>query len=142
MTRADGSRAWTRRASRALLLAGVVLVAALVLPSLPRAQQLVFRLGDDHGQVRRIDATWRRAGEREPFGGVTLRFSQAAPRSVRHALKVPDGDYVLAIDVEHAETSRSGRGTLPGAATASNEHYVRRVHLDGGETTIALVDDR
>ncbi len=139
MTGAEGSRAWKRRISRALMLAGLVVVAIVVLPSLPHAQQIVFRLGDDHDDVRRIDATWTRAGEREPLGGVTLRFTPPAPRSVHHDLSVPDGDYVLAIDVEHVETSRAGQGTLPGAATA---HYVRRVRLHGGETTVALESHR
>lgn len=148
MTAADGDRAWKRRLSRAILLLGVGAAAAIALPSIPRSQEMVFQLGTDRSDVRRIDASWTRAGEREPFGGVTLRFAGTAPRAVRHSLSVPDGEYVLAIDVERAETSQPPRGTLdpgvaaPDPARLSSTHYVRRIHLQGGETTIALEQDR
>ncbi|MEB2312955.1 MAG: hypothetical protein OZ921_07170 [Sorangiineae bacterium] len=134
-----------RRSARFVLLGGIAAVLAVALPAVPRDQALLLKLDDAHADVRRIDATWTRAGDHEPIGGVTLRFASPAPRLVRHPLSAPNGEYLLTIDVERAETSRPPQGTLPRdadapATSASRTHFERRVRLAGEPATVLLDD--
>lgn len=130
---------WRRHVPRLLLVVGVAIAAAIVAPSLPHDQTLVFRLGEGVQPVRKLSATWTRAGQDEPAGGVTLRFADHAPASVRHKLRLRNGSYLLTIDLERAapQTTSPGRATLGGKHTAQI-HYLRRVDLEGGETVVVL----
>lgn len=127
---------WRQRVPRLLLLAGLLIAAMLFLPSLPRRQTLVFRLKDAE-TVRRLDATWTRAGESQPRGGLTLNFPNGAEHLVERRVSAPNGHYTLSVRLERQTRTPSG-------ATLGQIHtsYIRRVSLDGGETIIALEDDQ
>lgn len=127
---------WRQRVPRWLLLAGLLIAAALLLPSLPHKQTLVFRLTNAHS-VRRLDATWTRAGESRPRGGLTLNFPNGADHLVERRVSAPNGRYTVSVRVERQTSAPSG-ATLGQIRTS----YIRRVSLDGGETVIALEDDR
>ena len=88
---------WRRHVPRVVLLIGLAVAALELGPTLPHDQTLVFRLASGLQPVKRLEATWTRYGADEPTGGVTLRFPDEAPSHVRHRLKVPNGEYVLAI---------------------------------------------
>jgi hypothetical protein len=130
------SPGWRQRVPRLLLAAGLLVAAAEFLPSMPREQTLVFRLADAQS-VRRLDAAWTRAGESQPRGGVTLRFPSGANREVERRVSAPNGRYVVSVSVERQTSAPSG-ATLG----RTRKSYVRRVCLAGGETIIALEDDR
>ncbi|HMJ10409.1 MAG TPA: hypothetical protein VK524_03330 [Polyangiaceae bacterium] len=143
---------WRARLARLLLFGGVAVAVVSLLPSVPREQILLFRL-QERELVRELRATWSVPG-REPEGGVTLHFSEAAPHTVRHSVSLPNGSYVLDVRVERAESPSGSRAHTPGFDSVAGQGpsrvgselrqepptttYVRRVSLEGGETVIRL----
>lgn len=117
---------WRRFAPRALLLLGLGIAASLLLPSLPQEQVVVFRVGGAL-PLRRLTVSYTRQGEAEPRGGATLSYATAPP-SVRHTVSLPNGGYVVAVDVVRGQPDGGVRETS----------YVRRVNLEGGETVLPL----
>ncbi len=113
------------RASHCSLASGSTL--ALLAPVVPREQEVVFQLGDH--DVKRIAASFTPDGEREASTGVTLSFDCGAPPRVRHKLSLPNGRYVVAVEVERR-----------GDDGSKTESYVRRVDLRGEETIVAVQD--
>jgi hypothetical protein len=107
---------------RALLLLGAGLVAALLAPAIPRDQTVIFRLAED--DVKSLSATFTRRGDDEPLSGVTLAFDAHAPRDVTHRVALPNGEYVLTIDVGLER------------ASAAQTSMMRQVILQGGVTTV------
>ncbi len=83
-----------RRAARLLLLVGAVAVGALLLRSAPRDVTLVYDLSRTPG-VTRIEVDIRRGGQEVRHS--ELRFPGGAPAQVRHPVRLPDGDYQLAL---------------------------------------------
>jgi hypothetical protein len=119
-----GPPAWRRLLARALVVGGVALIVALFAPALPREQVFVLRVGPG---ARRIEASFTREGERVPVNTVKLAFPTSAPSRVRHVLSLPNGRYVVRVEVDR------------GAADSHKEtSYVRRVTLSGGETELPL----
>jgi len=112
-----------RHGPLALLVLGGGLVAALLAPAIPEDQTVIFRLRED--DVRSLSATFTRRGDDEPLGGVTLAFDGHAPRDVTHRVALPNGEYVLTIDVGRDE------GT-----SAAQTSMMRQVILQGGVTTV------
>jgi hypothetical protein len=152
----DAARPWRTRLARLLLLAGVAFALVRVLPSVPHEQILLFRF-DGIGAVSRLSATWTVPGRSEPEGGVTLHFPASSSRTVRHAISLPNGPYVLDISVERNEdkTSPAPPRPLPDTRDSvaaeghsevgthlpdelSQTRFIRRVNLAGGETVIRL----
>ncbi|HWZ89437.1 MAG TPA: hypothetical protein VNW92_11325 [Polyangiaceae bacterium] len=140
----------TRRiATRAVVVFGAVWLGALITRSLPHDQILVFPVGSTFPNATRFSASWRQAGDSEPRGGVTLSFSTPPPLQIRQHADVPNGNYLVSIEVvvpgasraqqvlpearenpQNAEVSRTGRGL--------QTNIERRVTLAGGETVVAL----
>jgi len=112
-----------RHAPRALLLLGVGVVAVVLAPAIPEDQTVIFRLAAD--DVKSLSATFTRRGDDEPLGGVTLAFDGHAPRDVTHRVALPNGEYVLTIDVGREERSPAAQTSL-----------MRQVILQGGVTTV------
>lgn len=136
----DQSRRSFRRRAAALILAlGIGVAAMPLLEHVPREQTLVFRL--DGEPIRRLEVSWTPRGGDEPAGGVTLTFAERAPRTVRQTVKLPNGEYQLAIEVERDATPR-GEGasdaTVDPSRRGEETSWVRRVILEGGETIIPL----
>ena len=119
-----GPPAWRRLLARGALLGGVVLVVALFSPALPREQVLLLRVGPG---VERIEASFTPEGDSVPVSAVKLAFPGAAPSRVRHVLSLPNGRYVIQVQVERGPTD-AHRETS----------YVRRVTLQGGEAELPL----
>jgi hypothetical protein len=124
-------RPWRGRLARILLVVGIALAATRLLPSVPRDQELVFRVADP-ASVRRIAASWTAVGQREPLGAVTLSFSAGPPARVHHRVSLPNGRYDIAIEI--------ARETDAGAL--SHTSSTRQVTLEGGETVIPVENER
>ncbi len=124
-----GKHNWRSLGARAALLIGLALAASLVFPKVPREQRVVFRLGGST-EVRELTASFTREGEHEAATGVRLSFPDRAPPSVRHTVSLPNGAYVVSVEL----VSRD-----PGGSTKETR-YVRRVNLEGGETVLPLED--
>jgi len=148
-------KTWRRRGARLMLIGAFAAALLSFLPAFPREQALIFRFDDDG--IRRLEATWTALGTSEPAGGVTIRFEAPIQRSFRHALLLPNGQYVFNIAVERKpdltplESIPKGsaeRLTVAGEApprvgsdlrhVPTETTYVRRVSLEGGETVIRL----
>jgi hypothetical protein len=128
---------WTRW----LLLAGVAVAAIPMLQAVPHEQRIVFLAPDGvEGLVKELDVTWTAVGHDEPLGGVLLRFPERARRRVEHRVSLPQGEYTLAIRAWH-ENCATGQPDLDTGGSPSEPKettHVRRVTLDGKETTIFL----
>jgi len=114
------------KGSTSLLLFGAVGVGAyfFLAPSLPKDQSVNVVLGDAAPNVNEVTLRYDSAkGDTDWSRQVTLRFdsSAGAPRVVHHEARLPDGEYVIAIEA---------RGAAGTAATAE-----RRVDLRGGSST-------
>jgi hypothetical protein len=107
-----------------------VLVAGLLV-NWPREQPLVFRLGPNRERITRIQAAWTRTTETEPAGGVTLEFPAPPPKEVRQRIRVPDGDYLVSVELTLRDPSGKPQETS----------WTGRVTLRGHETTLLVDDD-
>jgi len=151
-----------RIVTRAVVVIGVLWVGGLVMRSFPHDQLLVFPVGSAFPNARRFSASWKQAGEREARGGVTLTFTTAPPLQIRHHADLPNGDYLVSVEVvsdfeqaafgKSKPTAPDDRADLPensakkrqSAEVSPTERGVqtnieRRVTLGGGETLVALV---
>lgn len=119
-----GSSTTRRRVSRVLLAVGAAVIALHLFERAPRDQVLVFRIAPDQ-RVQQLSATWTPHGDVEPAGGVTLHFGDTSPARVRHALRAPNGDYLLTVRLNPRDV-------------AKQTTVVRRVTLQGGTTVVPL----
>ena len=140
----SGGGSWARRlATRAIVVLGAVLVGGQLMRAAPREQTLIFPVGSVFPNATRFAASWKQPGDDEPRGGVSLSFDHAPPLQIRQRTKLPNGDYIVTIDILQAD--RVGQPTRAGQAaeTAGSREGLqtnieRRVSLDGGEALIAL----
>jgi len=120
---------WRRRAAALVLLAGVALAMVTASRHARHDTALIFRFDPDLSVgVRQLSASWTPVGELEPAGGVTLNFSSGPGREVRHVLSVPQGDYVISLQISPSELENRMRETS----------LVRRVTLAGTDVVIPL----
>ena len=138
-----------------MLVLGAVLVGGQLMRTLPHEQTLIFPVGSQFPNATHFAASWKQLGESEPRGGFSLTFTQAPPLQIRERAKLPDGDYIVSIDIRHAGKSRAERptdtaeaakrptdalqaGETAGGREALQTNIERRVSLSGGEALIAL----
>jgi len=139
-----------------VVVLGAVFVGGQLMRAAPREQTLIFPVGSVFPNATRFAASWKQPGDEEPRGGVSLTFDQAPPLQIRQRAKLPDGDYIVTIDIlqsdrvgEHVpetDTADRARPTAgAGKTSASREglqtNIERRVSLAGGEALIALAVD-
>jgi hypothetical protein len=137
-------------ATRAVVVLGAVVVGGQLMRAAPREQILIFPVGSEFPNATRFAASWKQPGEVEPRGGVSLTFDQAPPLQIRQRAKLPDGDYIVTIDILHsnralerAPEAEKAEPTKPAAKTSVSREGLqtnieRRVSLVGGEVLIAL----
>jgi hypothetical protein len=113
---------------------GAVWIGGQLMRSLPHEQVLVFPVGSAFPNAVRFGASWKRLGDREPSGGVMLSFPSAPPLQTRERTSLPDGDYVVTINI--LESPQNGK-TMAGR-DGEQTNIERRVTLSGGETMVAL----
>ncbi|HEY0469892.1 MAG TPA: hypothetical protein VGC79_37155 [Polyangiaceae bacterium] len=135
-------------ATRAVVVLGAVLVGGQLMSAAPREQTLIFPVGSVFPNATRFAASWKQAGDQEPRGGVSLSFDHAPPLQIRQRAKLPNGDYIVTIDILQATRSGQERQERQEPASQDREtagsheglqtNIERRVSLDGGEALIAL----
>jgi hypothetical protein len=106
-----------RRLAVIFLLIGAIAVVATVDKDYPREQPIVFRLADT--RAARLTASFTKVGEAEPRTGFTLAVSDRAFRDVSHTIRVPNGDYIVTIEVRH-QTPKRATSVGAGAPTLTN----------------------
>jgi hypothetical protein len=121
------------RRKGALLVLGIgfALVLTTLQPDWPKDQPLIFRLPATHSGAGRLQASFTRVGAARALQGFTIELD-GSQRSVRHQPRLPDGDYLVTIEL----TSTHSSGRNPPAKMETTE--VRRVTLGGQETTIVI----
>ena len=115
------------RLSRGALIVGTAVVVAYLAPRWPRQQELIFDLGHLRGSVQRLEASYRRVDDAELAGGFTLDLPDRPPPTIRHALSLPNGEYLVMVSLG-----------LAGGATGTQTSSTHRVTLTGQETTLLL----
>jgi hypothetical protein len=145
---------WRVRLARALVLGGVALAAARLLPALPQEQQLMF-LAPEGSTIVALDLVWRAQGERAALGGTQLRPGEPTSR-LSHRLKVPNGQYELEItarlkstctnppcasDPLQADTERATTEPADGQRTDTHTLLLERtVDLQGDTAQLRLTE--
>ena len=81
-----------RRVARLLFALSLCTVAWQLLPSVPRQTELEFSLGSAHRRVVELRVGFERGGEE--LHGVSFGFPEGAPRTLRHSVSLPAGDYL------------------------------------------------
>ena len=138
-----------------MVVLGAVLVGGQLMRAVPREQTLIFPVGSVFPNATRFAASWKQPGDEEARGGVSLTFDQAPPLQIREHARLPDGDYIVTIDIlqaprqapreeEPEKASQQGRaqasqtGETSGSREGLQTNIERRVSLAGGEALIAL----
>lgn len=134
MTPTTGERSRQRRFGALLVLVIGIAVAVTVFgESAPQDQALVFRLPMRPGASATVlEAHFTPVGEREPIRGLTLTVSFPQPREVRQPVRLPDGDYIVAVQLTWEPVSG------PSAPVKMETISARRVTLNGHETLVVL----
>jgi hypothetical protein len=115
-----------RRVARVLFGLGLFAVAYQLLPNVPRHTELEFALGEGHERVVELRVAFERGGEE--LHGVRFGFPEGAPRTLRHSLRLPSGDYLVRIELRQ----RSGESIeLTRTLTTPAEGVVRFAVGDG-----------
>lgn len=111
----------------ALVLFGAVGAGAyfLLSPRFPKDQSVNVVLGDRAPSVTELTMRYSSDKDAELRRDVSFHFDKGkAPRVVHHEARLPDGDYVVSIEM---------RGVAGGEGDVWTKE--RRVHLEGGSTT-------
>ena len=109
--------------SGSLLLFGAVGAAAyfLLAPRFPKDQSVNVVLGDSAPDVTDLDVHYASTSSDAITRDLSLHFERGkAPRVVHHEARLPDGDYLVDVEVKSAHGAWSEE---------------RRVHLQGGSST-------
>ena len=136
-----------RLATRAVVVLGAVFVGGQLMRSVPHEQTLIFPVGSVFPNATRFAASWKQPGDQEPRGGVSLTFADSPPLQIRQHAKLPNGDYIVTIDIlqspahgepasERAHSGKTGETAVGREGLQTN--IERRVSLAGGEALIAL----
>jgi hypothetical protein len=129
-----GTAAWRRRAAVVFLAVGVALGASTLSRELPHEQTLIFHLDRSTPSAPfELRVSLTRVGESEAAAGMSINRDGNEAGDPRHTFRLPDGDYVVSIDLAW----RSGDA---GADTSKEGETSRleRVTLSGGETVVPL----
>ena len=114
------------------------LVAVTAAKDYPREQPIVFRLADRRAVT--LTATFTRVGEAEPNTGVTLSLPDRAFPDVNHTIRVPNGDYLVTVELRRPGEDEGKRAPSSDPAHASSEEtsVSRRVSLSGSEVVVPV----
>ena len=130
-----GEGAARRRYAFLFLVAGAALVAATVSKDYPREQPIVFRLADQRAAT--LIASFTKVGEAEASTGFTLTLGERALPDVNHTIRVPNGDYLVHVELRRPRQEKNAAGAggpeAPAAASLVETSVSRRVSLSGSE---------
>jgi hypothetical protein len=116
-----------------LLGVGVLFSSRLLNSTWPKEQTVVFRLPRQLAEVAtRLDASFTPVGDAAPARGLSLNLNPPGPRDVRQVVNLPDGEYIVALELTFPD--KSG----PSAPKKSETSRARRVTLTGQETLVVF----
>jgi hypothetical protein len=107
-----------RRLGVSFLVLGAVVVLATTAKDYPREQPIVFRLADT--RAASLTASFTKVGEAEARTGFTLAVPDRTFRDVSHTVRVPNGDYIVTVEVRRPNRTYPEAGVGAGAPTLTN----------------------
>jgi hypothetical protein len=110
-------QAHKQRIARVVGLAGVLIVASLLIRGSPRKVDVEFDLGPEHSEFVEIRVAYVQGGEE--LHGVSFSFPNGVPGSVQHSLQLPAGEFEVRTELrpEHGPSLASvGRLSAPSDA--------------------------
>jgi hypothetical protein len=126
-----------RRLAILFVLIGAVAAAATFDKDYPREQPVVFRLPDTRPAT--LTASFTKVGEAEASTGFTLNLPERALRDVNHKIRVPNGDYIVTIELRRPGPSAAAPDALPPPTRLPEETSVsERVILSGSEVVVSV----
>ena len=121
---------WRRRLGLAVLAAGAALVFATISRDAPREHSLVFRSDRSLEPGGRLSVGITRVGDAEASIGFTLELGPGNARSITHKVRLPSGDYIVAVALE-------GRDVATGRVEETSAE--ERVTLSGDEVVVPVL---
>jgi hypothetical protein len=115
-----------------VLAVGAATLLALFEPGFPRDQALIFRLPKNHTKPLELEVAFTPVGAARATQGFSIALSEAQRREIRHEVRLPNGDYLVTIELTSTHYSASN------APAKLETTEVRRVTLSGEETLIVL----
>jgi hypothetical protein len=116
-----------------LLGIGLLLTTRVLSRTWPKEQTVVFRLPRPLAEVAtRLEASFTPLGDAAPARGLSLTLNPPGPRDLRQTVDLPDGEYIVALELTY--TDKSG----PSAPEKSETSRARRVTLTGQETLVVF----
>jgi hypothetical protein len=117
-----------RRLGRLTALGGVLVVGSVLLRGTPRPVEVEFDLGPEHREFVEVRVAYLQDGEE--LHGVAFSFPEGAPGSVRHSVKLPEGDFEVRTELRPV---RGSALASVGKLHAPSDGRVRiRVATDSG----------
>ena len=102
----------------------------------PREQPIVFRLPDTKRAT--LVASFTRVGETEPSTGFTLELPERAFRDVNHAVRLPNGNYIVTVEVRRGRSSGRRDGGQSREPSPEETSVSERVTLSGSEIVVPV----
>jgi hypothetical protein len=137
MIGAHGEGAGRRRFAFLFLVAGAALLVATVGKDYPREQPIVFRLADQRAAT--LTASFTKVGDAEALTGFTMSLPDRALRDVNHTIRVPNGDYLVTVELRRPHRgSAAGTGGPEASASSVETSVSRRVSLSGSEVVVPV----
>lgn len=117
----------------AVLGVGLLIATRWYKGSWPRDHTVVFRLpGGAAPGATRLAVSFTPVGEAEPARGLSIALPQPSPRDVREKISLPDGDYIILLELTYGDNAG------PSAPTKSETSRPRRVTLADEETLVVF----
>jgi hypothetical protein len=133
----NGARKKRRLLGVLVLVIGAAALFVTASKDYPREQPIVFRLPDTKRAT--LVASFTKVGDMEASTGFTLELPDRAFRDVNHAIRVPNGDYIVTVEVRHRRSSSGRRDGSPSQEPSPEETSVsERVTLSGSEVVVPV----
>ena len=143
---------WRRRLARGLIVGGLALAVLRLAPEVPREQHVIIE-APPGANITALNLSWRSQDDERVVGGVELRPHGETHR-LSHLIKVPNGDYTLAVSARVARPAIAHSAARPPSAapTPRDEDrdedrdppdllvLERTVSLEGDTTRLTLTD--
>lgn len=127
----EESKRLRRWGTLAILLLGLLVATRWFKGSFPREHDVVIRLPPDSA-ASQLSVNFTPVGEAEPTHGLQVALAAPAPRVLREKVKLPDGDYIVILELTY------GANAGPSAPKKSETSRARRVTLAEAETLVVF----
>jgi hypothetical protein len=132
----DSARDKRRRLGVVVLVIGAVALFVTASKDYPREQPIVFRLPDTKRAT--LVASFTKVGDMEASTGFTLELPDRAFRDVNHAIRVPNGDYIVTVEVRRERSSGRRDGGPTQKQSPEETSVSERVTLSGSEVVVPV----